>query len=98
MNEWKTIDSAPRDGSVFCALIDRLPYLCRYDEDGRFIRYTHNNIATGASYLVHYIDGKRLLEQTKEAEYDYQVEGSLWKLGFKHEPTHWQEWQPPKQD
>lgn len=93
--EWKTIDSAPKD-RPFYALIDGLPYLCRYDEEDRFIRYWHTNISEGEAYYIRNIGGKEYREMIKEAEEaNYQRQGSLWALGFDHKPTHWTEYSPP---
>jgi hypothetical protein len=84
----RPIEEAPKCGKPFWVLIDRLPYLAKYGEHGRFVWCMHGNIATGASYNVKNIDGKRLLEETKAAEYDYQRQWYLWRLGFEHKPTH----------
>ncbi len=92
---WKPIETAPKDGSEFIALIGGLPYKARYDEIGRFIWYMHINRATGGSYLVHKIDGKRLLEEIKAKEYDYQPSGCFWKRGMEDKPTHWMPLPPP---
>lgn len=89
MGEWKTIDTAPKGNVRFYCLIDGLPYIARYDEYDRFCWLNHSNIATGASFRAHEIDGKRLLEETKEAEYNFQQQWNLWKKGFEHKPTHW---------
>lgn len=93
--DWKEFETAPKCGKLFYCLIDKLPYIARYDEHGRFVWCNHSNVATGASYRVHNIGGKRLLEEIKEAEYSYQRQWILWKLGFKHKPTHWAEYSKP---
>lgn len=87
---WRPIDSAPKDGTIFLCLIDGLTYIAKYDDLGRFTWCSHSNVASGASYKIHNMDGKRLLEETKEAEYDYQKQWILWKKGFDHKPTQWQ--------
>ena len=87
--QWMDIKSAPKDGSTFLALIDGLPYHAHYDEYGRFIWTMHGNVGEGAAYIVRNIDGRRMLEQTKEAEYNYQKVNYVWRNGFDHKPTHW---------
>jgi len=95
---WRDIKSAPKDGTLFECLIDGLPYYAKYDEYGRFIRYRHTNIGEGAKYKIHYIDGKRLLEEVREQEYNYQKLGSIWTKGFDHKPTHWKPITPPSEE
>jgi hypothetical protein len=89
VSEWRPIGEAPKDGTEFYSLIDGLPYLSKYDEHGRFLRCNHGNAAPGASYRVHEINGVRLLEELTPAEYDYQKQWNIWKLGFSHKPSHW---------
>lgn len=86
---WQPIETAPKNRVKFWALMDDLPYIAMYDEDERFLWLNHSNIATGASYKIHNINGKRLLEETKKEEYNYQKQWNIWKLGFEHTPTHW---------
>lgn len=87
--QWETIDSAPRDGSKFLTLIGGIIYLGKYDKHARFIWYMHLNRAPGSYYKVHEIDDKKLLEEIKSREYDYQPSGVCWKRGFQDKPTHW---------
>lgn len=94
---WRPISEAPKDGTIFLCLIDGLTYIAKYDDLGRFTWCSHSNVASGASYKIHNMDGKRLLEETKEAEYDYQKQWILWKKGFDHKPTHWQPYPCPKE-
>lgn len=91
---WQPIETAPKDGTVFEALIDGLPYKAKYDEFDRFIFCMHSNLANGAAYKIHNIDGKRLLEEIRPTGYDYQKSWTIWKKGFDHEATHWRHEQP----
>ena len=86
---WQPIETAPKDGSEFLCLIGGVPYKAKYDSFGRFMWKMHTNCGVGAAYMVHKIDGLRLLEQTKEAEYNYKPSWVLWINGFKDRPTHW---------
>ena len=90
MSKWQPIETAPKDGKTFLALVGGLPYAAKYDKDGRFIWYWHSDQACGPTHLVHEIDGKRLLEEIKvQPPHDYQPSGHLWVNGFSGEPTHW---------
>lgn len=96
MSEWQPIETAPKDGFEFFALIDGLPYKAFFDELGRFIRLTHSNRSLGKRYRVHEIDGKELLEVISEGAKDnYQVTQMVWQSGFEHKPTHWMPLPPP---
>lgn len=97
--QWQKIETAPRDGVHFYALIDGLPYLSYFDEFGRFIRITHTNHATGKAWVVHVIDGKELLELVNKGEPDnYQQSNLIWQSGFDHKPTHWMPLPPTPAD
>lgn len=94
--EWQDISSAPKGSVVFSALIDGLPYKAMYDELDRFIWFAHGNISEGAHYRIHEIDGKQMREEIKPATpRNYQKQGYIWRDGFEHKPTHWQEYTPP---
>lgn len=97
--QWLPIESAPRDGAYFYALIDGLPYCAFFDEYGRFIRVTHSNIAKGPTYQLHRIEGKELREMLSEAEPAFYVKvHMIWQAGFDHQPTDWMPLpQPPKE-
>lgn len=86
---WMSIETAPKDGTLFYSLIDGIPYMSKYDKYGRFIWLNHSNIGQGASYKIHNINGKRLLEEVSEKKYNYQKEWTIWKKGFDFIPTHW---------
>ncbi len=86
---WRPIETAPKDGTKFLALIGGIPYAAKYDEHDRFIWYMHSNKADGNTYRIHNIDGLKLKEQIKEAEYDYQPSALLWKRGFNDTASHW---------
>lgn len=94
--EWRLIETAPKDGTPFLALIGGIPYKARYDEHGIFIWYMHSNHANGASYRVHEINGVEMLEKTKDEEYDYRPTTMIWKRGFNDTPTHWKRLIMPK--
>jgi len=89
--QWMPIETAPKDGTIFIAFIDGLPYKAKYDEWGRFTWYIHHNRAgRGRCYQKHEIDGKELLEILDEGEDDnYEVTGILWSRGFDYQPTGW---------
>jgi len=85
------IETAPKDGRDFIALVGGLPYMAHYDEFGRMVRMTHcNRRGYGRSYTTHQVDGKALIEILSEGEDDsYEVQGILWARNFNHKPTHW---------
>jgi hypothetical protein len=89
--EWMPIETAPKDGRDFIALVGGLPYMAHYDEFGRMVRMTHcNRRGYGRSYTTHQVDGKALIEILSEGEDDsYEVQGILWARNFNHKPTHW---------
>lgn len=95
--EWQDIASAPKDGSTFLCMISGLPYAARYDKNGRFIWFWHDDAAEGPSYIVHNKDGKRLLEVLKpKDDARYIIQGHLWVNGFDEKPTHWMPLRPPQ--
>ena len=99
---WQPIETMPdnlkKDGPEFYALFDTLPYLCRYDEYGRLVRYNHSNVAKGDAYRKKIINDVEIREMIRiKGEPDYQKQGSLWTLGFDYEPTHWMLKQKPSQ-
>ncbi len=99
MNEWRLIETAPKDGTPFLAWISGLPYAAKYDKDGRFIWYWHTDMACGPSYIIHDVDGKRLLEETRPQDpHDFQIIGHLWVNGFDDTPTYWMPITDPPKD
>ena len=40
---WQSIETAPKDGTNFLALIGDQPYEARFDERGRVVRFMHTN-------------------------------------------------------
>ena len=84
------IETAPKDGTHFLALIGGLPYEARFDEQGRFIRFIHTNIAPGAVWKIHHQGGRELREQLLPPEKPQHVPtGMIWQNGFDFKPTHW---------
>ncbi|MGF6211827.1 hypothetical protein [Comamonas sp. 4034] len=87
---WQPIETAPKDGSHFLALIGGLPYEARFDEHGRFIRFIHTNVAPGAVWKIHQHDGREMREQHLPPEEPrYIATGMIWQNGFDVEPTCW---------
>ncbi|MFA9286447.1 hypothetical protein ACCQ08_16785 [Comamonas sp. SY3] len=89
-DRWQPIETAPRDGTHFLALIGGLPYEARFDEQGRFIRFIHTNIAPGAVWKIHHQGGRELREQHLPPEEPrYVPTGMIWQNGFDFKPSHW---------
>lgn len=87
---WQLIETAPKGGTHFLALLGGLPYEAKYDEYDKFIWYTHSDHATGPVYRIHEIDGKRLLEETEpKGAPKFKITGLSWRTGFEKSPTHW---------
>lgn len=92
MTKWKSIKSAPKDGSLFLAKIGAAVYVAYYDKYDKFVWIMHDNTSRGATYKVHkkLVDSTRLLEEIKKAEEpNYKPRGHLWIAGFEDKPTHW---------
>lgn len=89
MSEWKTIETAPRDGTKFIALIGNAIYAAYYSDD-RFCWIMHSNQASGRVYQKKVIDGIEYQKEIQAAgEANYQPQGKIWVKGFDDKPTHW---------
>lgn len=94
---WKPIETAPRDGTKFLALVGEAIYVAEYDGK-MFVWYSHSNKASGRHYKILQIDGVEYQKEiTPAQEPNYQVCGHIYIRGFKDEPTMWTELELPKE-
>ncbi len=89
-NQWQPIETAPKDGSIFIALIGNAIYAGYYSDGGTFCWIMHRNIAGGRIYQKKIIDGVEYQKEIQsEKEPDYQANSFMFIKGFEYKPTHW---------
>ena len=89
MENWQSIETAPKDGTRFIAKIGEAIYAAYYN-NGRFCWIMHSNQSAGRIYQKINIDGidyQKEIQPEKEA--NYQPEAKIWVKGFEDKPTHW---------
>lgn len=94
MSEWKPIETAPKDGTVFLSLNHDLEvWVARYTDDPKpRITFRTNRLHEPRAFRVHEIDGKRLLEEDLEfakKNEQWRSAWSIWSRGYDFKPTHW---------
>lgn len=93
---WQLIATAPKDGTVFLARnhdgeIWVAKYVTRPGAGPQLVFRTNENWQP-RSFIVHEIDGKRLLEEDEEyaqANEKWHSHWSYWRRGYEFKPTHW---------
>ncbi len=94
MSKWKSIETAPKDGTKFIALIDGIPYAAMYvmnNGNANLQWWMHIDRAEGESYYKSTdINGNEVRTMIKAKDkYDYKPSCLGYKLGMEVNPTHW---------
>ena len=96
---WKTIDTVPRDGKPFLTINhDGEIWLAKYEIGAGSPRlcFRTNSRREPRSYIVHKVDGKKLLEPTNGSEADtWDSCWTIWTRLYEFVPTHWMALPPP---
>lgn len=99
---WQLISTAPQDGTVFLARnYDGELWVAKFITNagtGPQLVFRTNENWEPRSFIVHEIDGKRLLEEDEEyakANEKWHSHWSYWRRGYEFKPTHWMRLSPP---
>lgn len=91
-NAWRDIATAPRDGTRFLALNhDGELWVATYDKYGRIL-FRSNERREPRRFVIHHIDGKKLLEEDEEyarANEEWSNHWTIWTRLYEFQPTHW---------
>ena len=90
---WLPIDTAPKDGTAFLALnVDREIWVARYAAEARpRLTFRTNHLRTPETFIIHEINGKRLLERIESANdvETWDSHWTIWTRGYTFAPTDW---------
>jgi len=103
MGEWRTIDSAPLDGTVFLSLNhDREVWVAKYaQESPPRLCYRTNRLHEPKSFAVKMFDGEQWTKEDKEfavANEAWMNSWTYWSRGYDFKPTHWMPLPPPPKE
>lgn len=99
---WRDFASAPKNGTVFLALNhDGEVWVAKYSDDPEpRLMFRMNDLYEPRKFLVHEIEGKRLLEEDKDYAQENEAWRSywcLWASGYEFRPVYWMALsRPPK--
>lgn len=100
MSEWRPIETAPKDGSVFLALNhDREVWASKINKDGRTL-FRSNGRYEPKRYEHVIVDGETLLREDKEfaAKHEaWRSDWTIWTRLYEFKPTHWMPLPEPPQ-
>lgn len=102
--EWKPIESAPKDGKPLQVWQDGEIYVAKYTDGSpaRLCWRTHQNFEHSKHHLIDAeFEGKSVkakLPYDEPWKEEYRHDWTLWTRGFEFKPTHWRPLPKPPQD